>query len=77
MGITDHTVPMLGTVYLKVFVGQQHLNHMFFVVPDNLMDTELLLGVDMLGLFPFSWDAPRQIIVWNGITYQVCKNAPT
>ena len=70
MGITDHTVPMLGTV-LKVFVGQQHLTHMFFVVPDNLMDTELLLGVDMLGLFPFSWDAPRQIIVWNGITYQV------
>ena len=30
MGITDHTVPMLGTVYLKVFIGQQHLTHMFF-----------------------------------------------
>ena len=71
MGITDHTVPMLGIVYLKVFVRQQHLNHMFFVVPDNLMYTELLLGVDILGLFPFSWDAPCQIIVWNGITYQV------
>ena len=61
VGITAHPVPVLGTVYLQVFEGRQYVDHLFMVVPDNILDTELLLGVDLLRHFPFTWDAPTRL----------------
>ena len=78
-GITAHPVPVLGTVYLDVFEGRHYVQHMFMVVPDNILDTELLLGVDLLALFPFTWDAPNKTMSWNGITYKarMLRHRPT
>ena len=70
MGITDHTVPMLGTVYLKVFVGQQHLNYMFFVVPDNLVRSR---HDRIIPLF-LGCSSPDHYLEWNHLSG---KNAPT
>ena len=70
-GITHTVLPVLGSVYLNVQVGTRVVTHLFAAVPDNYLDTDLLLGADILKTAPMTWDDSRKVIEWNGFTYPV------
>ncbi|XP_076037035.1 uncharacterized protein LOC143022621 [Oratosquilla oratoria] len=70
-GVTDAVVPVLGSVYLGVSIGHRVVTHLFYVVPDPLLDTEVLLGADLLGSARLTWDHKKGILVWDSITYKV------
>ncbi|XP_076061233.1 uncharacterized protein LOC143037014 [Oratosquilla oratoria] len=70
-GVTDTVVPVLGSVYLGVSIGHRVVTHLFYVVPDPLLDTEVLLGADLLGSARLTWDHKKGILVWDSITYKV------
>ena len=70
-GITHDVLQVLGTVYLKVQVGTREVTHLFLVVPDKYLDTDVLLGADLLNYAPLTWDALQQVVVWDGYTYPV------
>ena len=71
MGVTQAVVPVLGSVYVRVHIGKRVVTHLFYIVPDNLMDTEVLLGADILGVARLTWDRKKSIVIWNGITFLV------
>ena len=64
-GITQTTLPVLGSVYLNAFIGTKVVKHLFTVVPDGLLDTEVLLGA------PITWDYKQGKITWDDCTYPV------
>ena len=70
-GVTQAIVPVLGSVYLNVYIGTRVVTHLFFVVPDHLLDTEVLLGADLLGIAPVTWDSQRDLVIWDNVTYRV------
>ena len=70
-GVTQAVLPVNGTVYLNAQVGTQVVRHLFTVVPDELLDTDVLLGADLLGTAPLSWDQAKGKITWGDCTYPV------
>ena len=62
-GVTDTVVPVLGSVYLGVNVGRRVVTHLFYIVPDPLLDTEVLLGADLLGIARLTWDPRKGILI--------------
>ena len=70
-GITHNILPVLGTVYLDVHIGTRVITHLFAVVPDAYLDSDLLLGADLLKTAPITWDNQRKVILWDGFTYPV------
>ena len=70
-GITQNILPDLGSVYLEVYTGSKVVRHLFRVVPDGFLDTDLLLGADLLRSATFTWDSRRRVIIWAGVTYPV------
>ena len=70
-GITQNILPVRGTVYLRVHIGNRVVTHLFSVVPDGYLDTELLLGADLIMYAPLTLDSLRKVIVWDGCTYPV------
>ena len=78
IGITNNVLPVLGSVYLDVHIGNRVVTHLFHVVPDKILDTDLLLGADLLLTAPFAWDNYSKVLTWDGCTYPVrmLKNRP-
>ena len=70
-GVTQTTLPVLGSVYLNAFIGTKVVKHLFAVVPDGLLDTEVLLGADLLSTAPITWDYKQGKITWDDCTYPV------
>ena len=70
-GITQNILPVRGTVYLRVHIGNRVVTHLFSVVPDGYLDTDLLLGADLIMYAPLTLDSLRKVIVWDGCTYPV------
>ena len=70
-GITQNILPVHGTVYLRVHIGSRVVTHLFSVVPDGYLDTDLLLGADLIMYAPLTLDSLRKVIVWDGCTYPV------
>lgn len=71
MGVTQTVVPVLGAVYVQVHIGKRVVTHLFYIVPDCLLDTEILLGADILGVARLIWDHKQGIVIWNDITFHV------
>lgn len=70
-GVTQNVVKVLGAVYLQVNVGPRVVTHLFYIVPDVLLDTDILMGADLLGIASITWDHPNNIVIWNDCTYKV------
>ena len=71
MGVTQNPLPVLGSVYMNVFIGARVHVHLFYVVPDKLLDTDVLLGADLLGVAPLTWDCAQNLVTWDKYTYSV------
>ncbi|XP_068213446.1 uncharacterized protein [Palaemon carinicauda] len=70
-GVTQHVLPVLGTVYLDVHIGSRVVTHLFSVVPDGYLDTDVLLGADLIRSAPMTWDDAKKMIVWDRFIYPV------
>ena len=70
-GITHTQLPVLGTTYLDVLIGLKSVKHLFAVVPDTFLETEVLLGSDILQQAKITWDSEQRIITWNNVCYPV------
>ena len=71
VGITHDALPVLGTAYLDISIGNTLVKHMVAVVPDNFLEKDVLFGADILQRAPFTWDGVQNKIVWNSFTYPV------
>ena len=72
LGITGTSLTILGTATLTVAVGiSETIQHLAAVVPDEYLQTDILLGVDLLGRFPMHWDHSGQTLRWADITYTI------
>ncbi|XP_066982274.1 uncharacterized protein [Macrobrachium rosenbergii] len=70
-GVTQHILSVLGTVYLDVHIGSRVVTPLFSVVPDGYLDTDLLLGADLIRSAPMTWDDAHKIIIWDRFIYPV------
>ena len=69
VGVTQHELRVLGAVYLEINVGQRVVTHLFIVVPDEYLDTDLLIGADLLSIAPLTWDYSKRMVTWNHCIY--------
>ena len=59
----------LGTVYLEVHIGAAVVKHQFSVISDESMDTDVLIGSDLIEVAPMTLDYRRRRIIWADATY--------
>lgn len=72
--VTGRPLKILGAVTLEIPVrvnGDEVIKHLAAVVPNDYLDTDLLLGVDLLNRYPMTWDPNRHTFAWGGVTYSV------
>ena len=70
-GITGEPLRLLGAVRLNIAVGYEECSPWIPVVPDSYLETDMLLGLDVLNKASFKWDAKGQTVVWGDTTYPV------
>ncbi len=71
-GVTGSPLRIIGMVWLKIGVGNDHEYQQWVpVVPNRYLDAELLLGTDILGRASFQWKGNSDIIIWGDATYVV------
>ena len=59
-------------VLLEIGIGDLETCKLWLpVVPDNYISTDLLLGCDVLGQAPMTWDQGRGILIWGGTPHPV------
>ena len=69
-GVTGKPLRILGAVRPTISIGYQVEKSQWIpVVPDEYLDTDMLLGLDLLSVTPLKWDAPKGIVVWGDASY--------
>ena len=69
-GVTGKKLRILGMVDLKITIGGgKIINRWVAVVPDSYLSTEMLLGCDVLGDAPLTWNHREQLLIWGKETY--------
>ena len=61
----------MGMVKVDVGVGRQLYQGWIPVVPDMYLQTDVLLGCDILNQAQFHWDGKRKRLVWGDVPYIV------
>ena len=70
--VTGSALKILGTTKLEILVSTgKEVKQVAVVVPEHYLDTDLLLGVDLLGRFPMTWDRHGNTFHWGDFTYSV------
>ena len=70
-GVSGKTIDVIGECLIHVGVTPTiQTPHMAVVVPDHLIDTDFLFGVDLLGKYDVGWSAAKGTFTWNGFTYK-------
>ncbi len=55
-GVTGHSLRLLGMTWTEIGVGDKMLGKQYLpIVPDNCLNTDLLLGGDILGQATMTW----------------------
>ncbi len=71
-GVTGSPLRILGMVLLEVGVGNHHVHKQWCpVVPNNYIDADVLLGMDILARAPFHWNGKANIIYWGDVPYTI------
>ena len=69
-GVTGRNLRILGMVDLRITIGGGKVIHRWVsVVPDNYLNTELLLGCDILCDAPLIWNHREQLLIWGKEQY--------
>ncbi len=71
-GVTGATLQILGVLWDEISVGD-HQSHKqrFPVVPDAYLSGDVLLGCDVLGQAPLTWDGKKRLLRWGNTPYVV------
>ena len=77
VGVTGSPLRLLGAVRVTIAIGYQMDSPQWVpVVPDNYLDTDMLLGVNVLNKATWKWDADNQTVMWGGATYPIRSIPP-
>ena len=70
-GVSGKSLDVIGEVLIEVNVTPKIItSHIAVVVPDHLLETNLLMGADLLGKYDVGWSAARGIFTWAGFQYR-------
>ena len=70
-GVSGKSIDVIGECLVKVRVSPSiQTFHIAVVVPDHLLDTDFLMGVDLIGKFDIEWSARKQTFTWAGHVYK-------
>ena len=70
-GVSGASIDVIGECLVIVRVAPSiQTPHIAVVVPDHLLDTDMLLGADLLGKYDMAWSAGRQTFTWAGHSYK-------
>jgi len=71
---TQDEIRTVGQVKLGVKICKKiQVTHDFIIVPDEYMETDILLGADLIGRAPFSWNGEINEIQWGTAKFKVNK----
>ena len=71
-GISRTPLKIYGQTKAKVRVSSQlALDQTLIVVPDEYLATDILMGTDLLGRAPLTWDGQKKDLYWGGVHYKV------
>ncbi len=73
-GVSHYGSPLriLGTIWLEIWVGEDHVHKQWFpVVPNSYPDADLLLGTDVLSRASVTWNGNKNLIVWGNASYVI------
>ena len=63
---------VLGMVKLEVHIGDQEKHQQSVsVVPDSYLNSNLLLGCDIISRSSLTWNYRNKVMIWGGAPYQV------
>ena len=70
-GVSGKVIDVIGECLVQVNVTPTiRTPHIAVVVPDHLIDTDFLYGVDLLGKYDLGWSAAKGTFTWDGFTYK-------
>ncbi len=71
-GVTGDPLRILGMTWVKLGVGDNKVSKQWIpVIPDTYLQTDLLLGCDILGQATLTWQHTKGLLVWGGTPYVV------
>lgn len=71
-GVTGSPLRILGMVCLEIGIGEQGTSKLWLpVVPDNYIENDILLGCDVLGQAPMTWNHKQGTLVWGGTLHPI------
>lgn len=71
-GVTGSPLRILGMVLLEIVVGNDHVHKQWCpVVPNNYIDADVLVGMDILARAPFYWNGKANILYWGDAPYTI------
>ncbi len=71
-GVTGDPLRLLGMTWTEIGVGDKQLSKQYLpVVPDHYLNSDLLLGCDVLGQATMTWCHSKRLLVWGGTPYVV------
>ncbi len=75
-GVTGTPLHIVGMAWLEIAVGEEKMYKQWFpVVPDSYLDSDLLLGCDVLGQASLTWNQSNHLMLWGNATYPVLRVA--
>ncbi len=70
--VTGAPLRILGMWKASIGIGDNKIFQRFFpIVPDNYLSCDLLLGCDVLGQAPLTWDGKTRALIWGDTPYTV------
>ena len=71
-GVTGKPLRVLGATRVTIAIGYKLDSEQWVpVVPDHYLDTDMLLGVDVLNKATLTWNAQNESVVWGEATYPI------
>ena len=73
-GVTGSPLRILGMVKAEIEIGGgKKVKQWYPVVPNKYLDTDILLGCDLLGQDTITWDNKNGVMFWANTPYVVCQ----
>ncbi len=73
-GVTGTPLRIVGMAWLEIAIGEEKIYKQWFpVVPDSYLDSDVLLGCDVLGQASLTWNQSNRLMLWGNATYPVSR----
>ncbi len=71
-GVTGSPLRILEMVDLEIGIGEQGPSRLWLpIVPDNCIGIDILLGCDVLGQAPMTWNHKQGTLVWGDTLHPI------